>query len=460
MTPRATILLVEDDPNFRSLVKEFLLEENYQVLECERGEQALKLLEDHREIDLVLLDLRLPDMDGIEVLQRSLEVHPELAIIIISAHGTIEMAVQAVKMGAYDFLEKPVSSSRLLLTVQRVLDYLNVQRDRARLLEEIRKQYRLVCGSETMKHILSVIDRIARTKATVLITGESGTGKEIVARAIHLNSDRAAFPFVEVNCAAIPDNLVESELFGHVKGAFTGALHSHDGKFQLAHRGTLFLDEIGDLSLAAQAKVLRAIETCEVVKVGGEKVEKIDVRLIVATHQDLKQKIEKGEFRSDLYHRINVVPIHIPPLRERLDDIVPLANHFLEEFSAQYNRKRPYLTADAKAVLMGYQWPGNVRELRNLMEKVVIFVDRQDIHGRDISKFLFETPHPVVEDNQLTYHEAKRLFERSFLIDQLGRHNWNISQTAKAIGIERSHLYKIMERLNIKVPSNKGVNHL
>ncbi|HEB61571.1 MAG TPA: sigma-54-dependent Fis family transcriptional regulator [Bacteroidetes bacterium] len=444
-----SILVVEDDNNFRMLVSDILIDEGYRVQEADNGKTALKILKNNPPIDLVLLDLRLPDMSGLEVLEKAIQNYPDVLFIMLSAHGDIQTAIKAVKMGAYDFLEKPVSSERLILTIQRALDYLNIQKEKKLLLEETQQRYQLVCHSKAMLEILAIVDKVAKTDVTVLITGESGTGKEMIARAIHRNSSRAKFPFVQLNCAAIPDNLIESELFGHVKGAFTGAQYSHKGKFQLAQNGTLFLDEIGDLSPAAQAKVLLAIETGEITRVGGEKVEKVDVRLIVATNRNLEDMIKQGEFREDLYHRINVVSIHVPPLRERIDDIIPLAEYFLEYFANLYHREKPYLTPDAQAFLLSYRWPGNVRELRNLMEKIIILTDHNEIHGRDVSNILNAKNHAEVV-SELTYYEARRTFERTFLIEQLNRHGWNISKTAQAIGIERAHLYKIMKRLGIE----------
>ena len=444
------ILIVEDDDNFRTLIADVLSDEGYQVKEAADGLTALQILDESNHIDVVLLDLRLPDISGLDVLEEAIQKNPEIQFIIFSAHGDIQTAIKAVKMGAYDFLEKPVPSERILLTVQRALDYLNMQQEKKLLLEEVQQRYQLVCHSKSMLEILAIVDKVAKTDVTVLITGESGTGKEMIARAIHLNSQRANHPFVQLNCASIPDNLIESELFGHVKGAFTGANYNHKGKFQLAQHGTLFLDEIGDLSPAAQAKVLLAIETGEICRVGAEKTEKVDVRLIVATNRNLEEMIKNGSFREDLYHRINVVSIHIPPLRERMDDIIPLAEYFLEEFSNIHKRSKPRLMPDAQAVLLSYRWPGNVRELRNLMEKLIILVDRDEIHGRDISSILKSGQHQMGSSPMITYHEARRTFERTFLIEQLNRYNWNISQTAQAIGVERAYLYKIMKKLGIQ----------
>ena len=443
------ILVVEDDPNFAFLVKDTLEEAGYKVTTVGSGEEALEKLRAKGEWDLMLLDLRLPGINGLETLERSLLIAPDLAVILISGHGDIQTAVKAVKKGAYDFLEKPVKSDRLLLTVRRALDFIDLQRDRNRYLEEMRSRYQLIGVSDAMKRILTVVDRVAATDVTVLITGESGVGKEMVARAIHLNSNRAAKPFVQVNCAAIPDTLVESELFGHVKGAFTGALHSHEGKFQQAKGGTLFLDEIGDLSPSAQAKILRAIESREVTKVGGERVDAIDVRLIVATNRDLDRLVREGRFREDLYHRINVVSIQIPPLRQRREDIIPLAETFLKHFASMYNRRPPALTPDAKGVLLSHNWPGNVRELRNVMEKATILLDSDELHGHDLVQLIQGTVTTVGEAETGGFKQAKRTFERTYILTQLERNGWNIARTARAMGVERSHLYKMMERLGI-----------
>ncbi len=455
MPASSTILIVEDDANFRSLERDLLEDEHYRVLEADSGEEALSILQNESPIDLMLLDLRLPQMDGISVLKETLKIRPDLAVVLISGHGDIESAVKAVRLGAYDFLEKPVQSGRLLLTVERALSYVNLQRERQQLLENIRQRYQLVSVSQAMEKILSIVDRVAETDVTVLITGESGTGKEMVARAIHLNSRRASGPFVQLNCAALPDNLIESELFGHVKGAFTGALHSHAGRFQQADKGTLFLDEIGDLSLLAQSKVLRAIETSEVNRVGSEKHERVDVRIIAATNRDLKQMVEEKTFREDLYHRINVISLYIPPLRERQEDILPLAEHFLREFADQYNREPPKISTDAESVLLSYHWPGNVRELRNLMQKIMVLGDALEIHGHDISELLGKQAEQSKWLRTPTLREARKLFEKSYILNRLEANGWNISQTAKLLGVERSNLYKIMDQLGIRGKEKK-----
>lgn len=455
MPASSTILIVEDDANFRSLERDLLEDEHYRVLEADSGEEALSILQNESSIDLMLLDLRLPQMDGISVLKETLKIRPDLAVVLISGHGDIESAVKAVRLGAYDFLEKPVQSGRLLLTVERALSYVNLQRERQQLLENIRQRYQLVSVSQAMEKILSIVDRVAETDVTVLITGESGTGKEMVARAIHLNSRRASGPFVQLNCAALPDNLIESELFGHVKGAFTGALHSHAGRFQQADKGTLFLDEIGDLSLLAQSKVLRAIETSEVNRVGSEKHERVDVRIIAATNRDLKQMVEEKTFREDLYHRINVISLYIPPLRERQEDILPLAEHFLREFADQYNREPPKISTDAESVLLSYHWPGNVRELRNLMQKIMVLGDALEIHGHDISELLGKQAEQSKWPRTPTLREARKLFEKSYILNRLEANGWNISQTAKLLGVERSNLYKIMDQLGIRGKEKK-----
>ena len=445
------ILVVEDDTNFRTLISDLLRDEGYAVTGVESGEEALEVLHspDGRP-DLILLDLRLPGMDGMGVLEAVMKLDPSIAVVMISGHGDIETAVHAVRLGAYDFLVKPVESERLLITVRRALDYLDVRREKERLLSSVRERFKLIGISPAMKRILDVVERVSQTTVSVLITGESGTGKEMVARAIHFNSPRSGKPFVMVNCAAIPESLAESELFGHVKGAFTGAIHSHEGKFQRARGGTLFLDEIGDLSLPIQAKLLRALEDRTVTKVGGEHSESVDVRFIAATRHDLLQMVRERKFREDLYHRINVVNIHIPPLRQRPGDIIPLAEHFLRQFAADYGKKAPRLRPDAQAVLLSHSWPGNVRELRNLMEKVIVLTDLEELHGSVLADLIENPIFPAKAGQNIGFHEAREAFERSYIIAQLRAHGWNISKTAKTMGIERSYLYKLMDRLGIR----------
>ena len=445
------ILIVEDDANFRTLISDFLRDEGYVVTSVESGEKALKRLHAPEDRpDLILLDLRLPGADGLDVLEAVMKLDPSIAVVMISGHGDIETAVNSVRMGAYDFLVKPVESERLLITVRRALDYLDVRREKERLLSSVRERFKLIGVSDAMKHILEIVGRVSQTTVSVLITGESGTGKEMLAHAIHFNSPRSGKPFVKVNCAAIPETLAESELFGHVKGAFTGAIHGHTGRFQQANGGTLFLDEIGDLSLAVQAKLLRAIEERVVTKVGGERAEPVDIRLIAATRYNLLNLVRNRRFREDLFHRINVVGIHIPPLRERPDDIIPLAEFFLEKFAKTYGRKKPIIRTDAQAVLISHTWPGNIRELRNLMEKVVVLTDLDELHGSVLADLIGNPLFPGKPHGGASFHEAREAFERNYILSQLRAHGWNITKAAKDMGVERSYLYKLMERLGIK----------
>ena len=412
------------------------------------ADAGLKALDIIKETipDIVLLDIWMPDIDGLETLEKIRELHPGLQVIMISGHGTIETAVRATKLGAYDFIEKPLSLEKVLLSINNALKYNRLEAELDLFRERDRQRYQITGHSQAITELREQIKIVAPTNAWVLIAGENGTGKELVAHTIHRLSKRKDKPLIEVNCAAIPEDLIESELFGHEKGAFTGATTMKKGKFDQANDGTLFLDEIGDMSLKAQSKVLRILQEQRFERVGGNRTIRVDVRVIAATNKNLEEEIEKGTFRDDLYFRLNVIPIRVPPLRERVDDILELANEFLDEFSLDSKKERKFLTPEALDLLMNYSWPGNVRELKNLTERMAIMYPDKVIDGEDIPP-PFNTSRS--EDSRLesflssdTLKEARETFERSFIASKLREFEGNISKTAEAIGMERSNLHK------------------
>jgi two-component system nitrogen regulation response regulator NtrX len=443
----AVALIVDDDRFVRESLREILELEGYQTLEAEDGKTALDLLTAGR-VDLLLLDLELPRVSGIEVLRRVAEDRLDLCPVIISGQGSIPKAVTTMKLGAYDFLEKPLQAERTLLTLRNALDQLQQRRTRERSSREALVRYGMVGSSPAICAVYESIDRAAGTRAKVLIVGESGTGKELVAHAIHRNSRRAAGPFVALNCAALPDNLIESELFGHARGAFTGAIVAHKGKFEQAHRGTLFLDEIGDMAMATQAKLLRAIEEQQVQRVGAESSVPIDVRLLAATHSDLESQVRDGGFREDLFYRLNVLTIHVPPLRQRREDISELAGFFLGTFAQEHDRRISHLNASASAALMAHDWPGNVRELRNAIERLVLFADDRPIDGAQVRAAIRQRA-TTGNDASGGLRQARDAFEREFILRTLEDHGWRIHESAAALGINRSHLWKKMRNLGI-----------
>ncbi len=382
----AHILIVDDEKSIRETLKEILEYEKYRISEAGDGEAALEILL-KGGIDVVLCDIQMPKLDGIELLEKSLEKEIEAQFIMISAHGTIETAVDATKKGAYDFIQKPPDLNRLLLTVKNALDKSNLQTETKRLKKKVNKAYDIIGESAAILDIKSTIEKVAPTDARVLITGENGTGKELVARWLHEKSNRSGSELVEVNCAAIPSELIESELFGHEKGSFTSAHKQRLGKFEQASGGTLFLDEIGDMSLSAQAKVLRALQEHNITRVGGEKSIKVDVRVLAATNKDLKSEIEKGTFREDLYHRLSVMIIHVPSLRDRSSDIPMLVDHFLNQIAGEYGTAKKKIGKDAIKQLSSYKWSGNIRELRNIVERLVI-MSENEISVQDVEKYV------------------------------------------------------------------------
>lgn len=463
------LLVVDDEPTFLSLTTSGLRVAHYQVTPAVSLKDADAAFQPGK-FALILLDLFLKEENSLNFLRKIMETAPGQPVVMISGQGTIPLAVEAIKAGALDFLEKPIGLERVLLTVHNTLEKISLQQETLRLrhdleavLQEVRQRYQMVGASPAMKQIFALIDRFAPLKTMVLITGESGVGKELAARAVHLNSKRAAGPFKTINCSSIPDELLESELFGHVKGAFTGADRDKLGLFQAAGGGTLFLDEIGDLSLRAQAKVLRAIEYNEVTRVGDINSEKIDVRLIAATNHDLARLVQEGKYREDLYYRINGMNLHLPPLRERPEDIPLLAKHFLDKFCQENQLPPKTTTPDTEAVLKLQQWKGNVRELQRFMWRLAVMSDRDTINSSQVWQVLNSDGHHDLAAAAITakapsLHEARESFERDYILTSLRDHDNNITKSAIALGIERSQLYRKIEKLGIKIDTKHNGN--
>jgi two-component system, NtrC family, nitrogen regulation response regulator NtrX len=443
-----SILIVDDEAGIRDSLSSILTEEGFAVESVGSGEECLaRLAKDH--IDLVLLDIWLPQMDGIETLERMRRDGHFPMVVMISGHGNIETAVRATKLGAFDFVEKPLSLEKTMQSVKRALEFLRLELENRRLREELGQRYQVLGDSVPMKALRQQIALTAPTNGRVLIYGESGTGKELVAHALHAASLRSREPFVEVNCAAIPEELIESELFGHVKGSFTGASEDKVGKFQKADNGTLFLDEVGDMSLRTQAKVLRVLEEQRFERVGSNHPTAVNVRVIAATNKKLEDQIARGLFREDLFYRLNVIPFTVPALRERIEDIPILTRHFLAEFAAAYGRKPKEISDAALAVLARYGWPGNVRELRNLIERLMITCPHSRIEPLHLPPELFRGLPAISSRPNATLHEARSAYEREFILRKLSENQWNMTRTAVALGLERSHLYRKMKSLGI-----------
>jgi two-component system nitrogen regulation response regulator NtrX len=445
------ILIVDDEPGIRSTLSGVLTDEGYAVAAAESGEAGLEELAE-RPVDLVLLDIWLTGMDGLEMLTRIQEIPADTrpAVVMISGHGNIETAVKATKLGAYDFLEKPLSIEKTTLVIQNAIEHRRLQRENTRLRQDTSSKYHIIGESVPMKALRQQLGLMACTNGRVLIYGESGTGKELVARALHVMSHRSAQAFVEVNCAAIPEELIESELFGHLKGSFNGAQETKIGKFQKADGGSLFLDEVGDMSLRTQAKVLRALEEQRFEPVGARDSVQVDVRVIAATNKNLDEEIERGNFREDLFYRLNVIPFYVPPLRDRAEDIPVLADYFLQEFTTSYGRKPKELTPEAYDVLREYHWPGNVRELRNLIERIVILNPQVRVDGRHIP--LATSKRSVMErpiDRFGSLMEFRQAQEREYILKTLEETEGNVTRTAELLGLERSNLYRKMKTLGI-----------
>jgi two-component system, NtrC family, nitrogen regulation response regulator NtrX len=446
----ARILIVDDEQSIRRTLGGILEDEGHQTVRCESGEEALAEYA-RGEFDLVLLDVWLPGIDGLAVLERMRSVNGAPPIVLISGHGTIDAAVKATRLGAFDFLEKPLSLERVLLTVHHALSERKLREEVNSLRQQMSLEELLIGESDPIRRVEEQVRSAAPSNTRVLITGENGSGKEIVARMIHRFSRRAEGPFVDVNCAAIPEELIESELFGHRKGAFTGAIDDRKGKFELANGGTLFLDEIADMSLKTQAKVLRVLQEQTFQKIGSQQTTSVDVRVVAATNKELGEEIAGGRFREDLYFRLNVIPIHVPPLRERGDDVILLANHFLRRFAAETGRRPKRLTSEAMAALRAYHWPGNVRELRNMMERLTILVPGEVVDRFDIDLRGKPADGRIVFRSDLTLREAREEFEKEYILARLREFSGNVSRAAEALGVERSNLYRKLHAYGIQV---------
>ena len=444
------LLIIDDEKSIRDSLKMILEYERYEVNFAENGEQGLARLSS-QPCDLVLLDVKMAGMDGMEVLHRIREKYVALPVIMISGHGTFETAVEATKLGAFDFLPKPLDRDKLLITVRNALQHASIAEENRKLQETLEGKRKILGQSPKTKEVLSIIERVAPTDARVLITGENGTGKELVARAIHRGSKRASNSFVEVNCAAIPAELIESELFGHEKGSFTGASALRIGKFEQADGGTLFLDEIGDMSLQAQAKVLRALEEGKIERVGGTKLISVDVRVLAATNKNIQEEIEKGAFRKDLFHRLNVIPLRVPPLRERKDDIPILVRAFIEDVCSRNGMAKRSIGDDSLMQLAARDWPGNIRELRNAVERLLILSagPSLDVGILDTQSSSSKGELDELLGSSETFQDFKDKAEAAFIKRQLEIHKWNISKTAEALDIQRSHLYTKMKKYGL-----------
>ena len=455
-----TILVVDDERNIRRTLEMILTDEGYRVVCAASGNEALAAIKAEAP-QVVLLDIVLPGLNGIEILKTARQNDPNLAVIMISGHGTVHDAVVATKLGAYDFLEKPLSREKVLLTLSHALESVELTEENRNLRQRFETRFEMVGKSGAIASVREQIGKVAPTNGRVLILGESGTGKELVARDIHRNSRRGKGPFVKVNCAAIPEELIESELFGSDRGAFTGSVKTRDGKFLQADGGTLFLDEIGDMSLSVQAKVLRALEQGEFERVGGSKTLKVDVRVIAATNKNLQQQVENGAFREDLYFRLNVVPITAPPLRHRKEDIPLLSEHFLKGYADENDFRPKEITPDAMEALKNYSWPGNIRELKNLIERLSIMVAEETVHVHHLPGLDGPEPDrgadtpgdapllPGVESGK-SLQEVREAVEKAYISGALKDNGWNVSKAARLLGVDRTNLHKKIRYYNIE----------
>jgi two-component system nitrogen regulation response regulator NtrX len=455
---KSRILVIDDEAEIRRSVRMILEYDGYDVLEASSGPEGVALAEKESP-DLIFLDVKMPGMDGLEALQRIKAANDATPVVIISGHGTVTTAVEATKAGAFDFIEKPLASERVLVTIRNALDQTRLVDENRTLRRAAESRHQMVGESPGLRQVWDAVKRAAPTNATVLLLGESGVGKELVARSIHRNSLRSRERFVQVNCAAIPEELIESELFGHEKGSFTGATEKQIGKFEQADRGTIFLDEVGDMSPKTQAKVLRVLQEGEVERLGSARTIKVDVRVIAATNKNLEQEIEKGTFREDLYFRLSVVPITVPPLRERREDIPALVRHFADLFSRDNNRRPQRFTPAAVEFMQRARWKGNVRELKNTIERLIIMTPGETIDVDDLRDVVRVEPKAQAADNEKnpnTLREFKESAERAFLVGKLRENNWNISKTAEVIGTPRSNLYKKLEQYGISQEGDGG----
>ena len=445
------ILVVDDEEQMRDLLAKVLDRKGYQVAVCSDGLEALAYLE-KEPADLVITDVRMPGLSGMEALRAVKELNPDIVVLIMTAFGSIDQAVQAVKEGAYDYINKPFKIEEMLLTVEKALDERRLRHEVSALRQELHTRYRfenLIGKSRAMQEVFTLIEQVAGSRSTVMVYGKSGTGKELVAKSVHYNSPRSGKAFVAVNCAAIPAELLESELFGHEKGSFTGAIATKVGKFELATAGSLFLDEVGSMRLDLQAKILRALQEREIERVGGTRIIKIDVRVIAATNRDLKKAVEDGTFREDLYYRLNVVPITLPDLKDRIEDIPLLANHFVQKFGPESNPNIREISKEAMAVLMGYAWPGNVRELENVIERAVTLGRGPAIQPVDLPSHLTGGSNPV--DRALAKEATLEDLEREYIAVILRRTKGHQIRAASILGIDRRTLYRKIRRYKLKL---------
>ncbi|MBX3326261.1 MAG: sigma-54 dependent transcriptional regulator, partial [Nitrospira sp.] len=457
----ASILIVDDEEAIRTSLRSILEDEGYEVAVAANGLEALKIYGTDPP-DLMILDIWMPEMDGLETLRRVKEFVPTTQVMMISGHGSIETAVKAIKLGAYDYIEKPLSLENVTFRVKQALEQYRLAQENRALRSKVERKFELVGQSPVMQRLRALIETAGPTNSRVLIGGENGTGKELVARAIHLHSTRSDHPFVAVNCAAIPETLIESELFGHEKGSFTGAISMKRGQFEQADGGTLFLDEIGDMSLSTQAKVLRALQEQQFTRVGGTKLMKVDVRVLAASNKNLEKEISKGQFREDLYYRLNVVPIVVAPLRERREDIPALVQHFMKLHAEEQGLRMKDVSPEAMGVFQQYDWPGNIRELRNLIERLMIMVPSVVIEAAQATLSLQGRTTGVVSANASaappllaksydSLRDARNAFEKEYISRKLREHHWNISRTADDLKIERSHLHRKIKLLDVEM---------
>jgi len=451
------ILIVEDEDSTRDTMIDLLSEVGYEVLGAQDGVEAMGMVEEH-SFNLVITDLKMPKGDGLQVLAEVKKVNPHIMVIICTGYGTVDTAVKAMRLGAYDYITKPIKSEEIKLVVQRAMDYQSLQTENVLLQKQLKTKYRfknLIGDSDLMQQVFQFIEKIAATTSTVLICGESGTGKELVAKAIHYNSDRKDEPMIPVNCGAIPEDLLESELFGYEKGAFTGALKTRIGRFELADRGTIFLDEIGDMSPALQVKILRVLQEHEFERVGGVKSIKVDIRIVAATHRDLEKAVKQGTFREDLYYRLNVIPIIIPPLRERTSDIPLLTHHFMKKFNRGKKQNIKGVSQESMNALFRYRWPGNVRELENIIERMVTLKGEGIIEKEDLPEKLLGSgwsdgiPSLEIPESGLSFNTAVSEFEKELMLRALNKTNWIKNRAAKLLQLKRTTLIEKMKKIQL-----------
>jgi len=456
------ILVIDDSPEILALFSEYLKAEGYEVDTSADGARGIEMI-DKKFYDLIVTDLKMPGIDGMKVLEYSLNHSPDSICIILTGYGTVKNAVEAIKMGAFDYLTKPVKMDEILVTLQRALEYRNLKLENMNLRNQLKKKYRfenIIGDHEKMQKVFEIVEKVADTDSTILILGESGTGKELIAKAIHYNSYRRERPFIPVNCAAIPSELLESELFGHEKGAFTNAIRTRIGRFELANGGTVFLDEIGDMSPLLQSKLLRVLQERQFERIGGIKTIKTDIRVIAATHQDLKLAVQQKRFREDLYYRLNVIPMKVPPLRERKSDIPLLAHHFLDHFNRSKKKRIRGISDEAMERLMQYDWPGNVRELENTIERLVILVDHDVITPADLPEKFHPLPQPEppkmpeIPEEGISLDTAVNEFERNLILQALVKTGWVKNKAARLLNLNRTTLIEKIKRQNLQRPDN------